>query len=196
MDTQQLGFDGLLASAAEDNRLYHLKRRTTSLPGDMSAGIPYFKALIIQIDEAVRAQDWECVQVLDDEAHDLALKLNGFDPGILAHDDAPGYELARMTAADPGTVPLWGQAGEFTITIDSHPVRIEMRGIFAIGSLAGFTARGVNNDQPFPYRSFISSGVPCDPDMTPESFAYELVRRFVDEERKAALPRKRRKAKK
>ena len=50
-------------------------------------------------------------------------------------------------------MPLWGQAGDFIVTLDAMRVRIEIRGMFGIGStfclFPGFYARAVDMDRPF-----------------------------------------------
>ncbi len=61
------------------------------------------------------AAEAETVMALREEAHDRALWLNKGEPGILAGPEAPGCVLERETAASSGTVPLWGQSGEFVI---------------------------------------------------------------------------------
>ena len=98
-----------------------------------------------------------------EDAHRLAAKLNGGTCGIIAGPDAPGCILEAETAAAPGTVPLWGQAGEFIVTVDAMRVRIEIKGMFGIGStfclFPGFYARAVDMDRPFlsetGFRSFL-----------------------------------------
>ncbi|CAN7602484.1 hypothetical protein [Pararhizobium sp. LjRoot238] len=41
--------------------------------------------------------------------------------------------LARLTAAETGKVPLWGQTGNFVVTVRDARVRAEMDGMFGIG---------------------------------------------------------------
>lgn len=87
----------------------------------------------LNADSAVKTLDLESAEAIQDEAHRLALTLNGGEPGIIAHDDARGCVLERETAAGSGSIPLWGRNGEFEITIRKMRVRIELQGIFEIG---------------------------------------------------------------
>jgi hypothetical protein len=73
--------------------------------------------MIVQHHAAMQAAGIEQAMSIREEAHLLAAKLNGGTCGIIAGPDAPGCILERESAAAPGSVPLWGQAGEFTVTI-------------------------------------------------------------------------------
>ena len=72
-------------------------------------------------------------------------------------------------------MPLWGQAGEFTVTVDAMRVRIEIKGMFGIGStfclFPGFYARAVDMDRPFlsetGFRSFLGVSGDLVPGLTP-----------------------------
>jgi hypothetical protein len=192
---QQLGFDSLLASAETANNARQEERACAHLPGNMDAGLPLFRDLIARHHRAMFAGDADTVRHLREEADQLALKLNGFDPGILADDDAAGCVLARATAAPPGTVPLWGQGGTFEITCDGMRVSIEMDGIFGIGassmSWLGFAAHAVEWDRPFlsetGYRSFLGVGGALQPGFTPATFAAAIVAAHVQRELKGKL---------
>ena len=67
--------------------------------------------------------------------------------------------------APEGTVPLWGQAGSFTIDVDGMKVRIEQEGMFGIGAgfsfWPAFSAYAVDYAKPFlsetGYRSFLGA---------------------------------------
>lgn len=189
-ETQQLGFDSLLASAETANQTRQEERACAHLPGTMDAALPFFRDLIALHHQAMLAGDAETVRHLREEAHLLALKLNGYDPGILADGNAPGNLLARATRAPEGTVPLWGQSGIFEITSDGMRVRIEMEGIFGIGASftmwVGFAAHAVDWDKPFlsetGYRSFLGVGGDLQPGFTPDSFATAIVAAHVRRE--------------
>jgi hypothetical protein len=111
------------------------EQETAHLPGRMEEAIPYYRTLIERHNEAMLAGDVPAAMKIREEGHELAVKVNGGDAGICGGPDAPAYVLERATAAPPGTVPLWGQTGSFTIDIDGMPVRIEQDGIFGTGSL-------------------------------------------------------------
>ncbi len=191
----QLGFDALLAAADTSNRQHHEQRAYAHLPCTMEEGETYFRALIEKHHEAMLKGDAKEVARLRDEAHDLAYKLNGFEPGILAGDDAPGCVLARLTRAPDGQVPLWGQEGTFEILHRDMRVRVEMEGMFGIGATAmawmGFGANAVDKDRPFlsetGYRSFLGCGGALEPGYTPDTFAAAIVRSYVDRQLKGML---------
>ena len=94
------------------------------------------------------------------------------------------------TAAPPGTVPLWGQKGEFDIKVGDMPVHIRMDGMLGIGRHCaiwpGFDATVVEPDKPFlsetGYRSFIGVHAKLVPGLTPDAFAREVVQHHLKTE--------------
>ena len=171
------------------------ERETGHLPNTMDKAIPYYRDLIEQNHAAMFAADVEESMRLHEEAHKLALRLNGGEPGIIANDDAPGCVLERKTAATSNTVPLWGQTGDFIITVDDMRVRIELEGMFGLTARfsfwPGFIARAVDCDQPFlsptGYRSFL--GIHAEPQagLTPDAFTREVIASYVERELKGRL---------
>lgn len=129
----QLGFDALLTEAEAANAALRFELETGHLPSGYAEAIPFYRSLIERNHAAMLAADVDTVLQLHREAHALALRLNGREPGILAHDDAPGYVLARETATPEGSFPLWGQHGTFIVDVDDMRVSIEMDGMFGIG---------------------------------------------------------------
>jgi hypothetical protein len=194
-ETAQLGFDALLSAADQENNARELEKQFGHLPGTMEQAIPYFRALIHRHHEAMIEGDGERVRALRDEAHDLAVKLNNYESGIIADEDSPGCVLEHMTAAPNGTVPLWGQSGNFEIQHDGMRVMIEMDGVFGIGATAmswiGFAAHAVEWDRPFlsetGYRSFLGVGGALSPGYAPEAFAKEIIAAHVKREMKGKL---------
>jgi hypothetical protein len=194
-DQEQLGFDGLLAAAAEQNQKRRFERETGHLPATMEEAIPFYRLLLRQNHAAMLAADVETAMHLRGEARKLALRLNGGEPGIIADDDSPGNVLARETAAAPGAVPLWGQTGEFMIDVDGMKVRIELEGVFGIGGgfcfWPGFAARAVDHDRPFlsntGYRSFFGIGADPVPGLTPDAFAAKVIAAHVAHRLKGRL---------
>jgi len=126
----QLGFDALLASAACDNAARQIARECSHLPDNFDEALSFFRDLIRRHHAAMLAGDAVAAPQMREEADRLALRLNNFEPGILAGADAPGCRLDRATRAPEGEVPLWGQSGSFEITTGGMRVRIEMQGIF------------------------------------------------------------------
>ncbi len=98
----------------------------------------------------------------------------------------------RETAATPGTVPLWGQTGDFVIAVDRMRVRIEQDGIFGIGCgfsyWPGFSVHAVDSDRPFlsgtGYRSFLGIHAEPEPGLTPDAFVREIIAAFIARELK------------
>lgn len=124
----------MLANADSENRARKFERETAHLPGTFAEALPFYRTLIERHHAAMIAVDVDETMRLRDEAHKLALRLNDGKPGILAHDDAPGYVLERETAVVPGAVPLWGQTGDFIIIVDAIRVRIEQTAFSASGA--------------------------------------------------------------
>lgn len=186
----QLGFNAMLADAETENRERVFKRETAHLPGSLEEAIPYYRGLIEANHAAMLAADEGETRRLHERARQLAWKLNGGDSGILAHDDAAGYVLARETAAAQGAVPLWGQTGGFIVETAGMSVRIEIEGMFGIGSgwgfWPGFAAHAVDRAKPFlsetGYRSFLGIHADPHPGMTPDSFAAMVIETYVERE--------------
>jgi hypothetical protein len=191
----QLGFNSLLAEADTANTTQKLVRELLHLPGSMDEGLPFFRALMERHHAAMLAGLESEAMELREEADRLATKLNGYEPGIIAGDDAPGCVLERLTRAEDGTVPLWGQTGSFEIVHGSMRVQIEMDGIYGVASNVfpwlGFAAHAVEWGKPFlsetGYRSFIGLRGGLQPGMTPDSFAREIIALHVTRELKGKL---------
>lgn len=113
--------------------------------------------------------------------------------------------LARETAAAPGTVPLWGQQGEFIIEVNGTccaeasawrvRARIAINGMFGIGSgfayWPGFAAHAVGDLHPFisetGYRSFVGIHAEPEPGLTPDAFAAKVIAANIRGELKGKL---------
>lgn len=194
-DREQLGFEALLESAAQDNRKRKAERETAHLPRTIEEAIPFYRLLIRQHHAAMFAADVDRAMSLRREARLLAVRLNDGEPGILAGEEAPACVLARRTAAAPGAVPLWGQEGEFVVDVNGMRVRIELDGMFGIGSFCsfwpGFAARAVDQDRPFlsetGYRSFLGVYASPVPELTPELYVAKVIAGYVARENKGKL---------
>jgi len=193
----QLTFDALLADAARTNEVRVSERKFAHLPGSMNEAVPFFRALIERHHAAMLNGDAATVSTLRREAHDLAVKLNNHEPGILADETAPGCVLDRVTRADKGKIPLWGQSGSFEIQHRDMRVRIEMDGLFGIGAShmawMGFAAHAVEKCKPFlsetGYRSFLGVGGTLEPGFTPDRFAEAIIAAYVERDLKERLVR-------
>jgi hypothetical protein len=193
--TAQLGFADLLTEAATTNEQRQMDRATAHLPGTMEEALPFYRRMIENHHAAMQAADIDKAMSIREEAHLLAAKLNGGTCGIIAGPDAPGCILERESAAPPDSVPLWGQAGEFVVTIGAMRVRIELKGMFGIGSTSclfpGFYAHAVDKDRPFlsetGFRSFLGVSGQLVPGLTTEDFARETIAAHVRQELKGKL---------
>jgi hypothetical protein len=191
----QLGFNSLLDEAETANTTHKLARELAHLPGTMDEGLPFFRTLMERHHAAMLAGLESEAMELREEADRLATKLNNYEPGIIANDDAPGCVLERLTRAEDGTVPLWGQTGSFEIVHGAMRVQIEMDGIFGVASNVfpwlGFAAHAVEWGKPFlsetGYRSFIGLRGALQPGMTPDSFVREIIALHVARELKGRL---------
>ncbi|MGH6846307.1 MAG: hypothetical protein ACREC0_02375 [Methylocella sp.] len=191
----QLGFAGLLTEADTANEQRQIDKATAHLPGTMASALPYYRRMIERHHAAMLAARIDEAMSIREDAHRLAAKLNGGTCGIIAGPDAPGCILERESAAAPESFPLWGQAGEFAVTVGAMRVRVEMKGMFGIGSTSGpfpgFYAHAVDRDRPFlsetGFRSFLGVSGQMTPGLTPEAFAHAVVAAYVDRELKGRL---------
>lgn len=185
--TDQLSFEALLSTAAADNDRRRFERETAHLPGTMDEALPFFRDLLTRHHAAMMAADVSAVMALREGAHNLAFRLNGGDPGILAGRDAPGCALARLTAAEDGSVPLWGQRGSFLVETCGLRTRVELDGAFGISAgyvyWPGFSAHAVDWQAPFlsetGFRSFL--GIHAEPcaGLHPEAFCARMIEAHV-----------------
>lgn len=186
----QLGFDSLIADAEQTNRDRLFERETRHLPDSMAEAIPYYRVLLKQHHAAMLAADVDQTMALREEAHGLALRLNAGEAGILAHDDAPGFVLARASAARSGDMPIWGQTGDFLITVKGMDMRIDLEGMFGIGSgfsfWPGFAVHAVAFDKPFisgtGYRSFLGIHADPVPGLMPDEFVTRIIASYLERE--------------
>jgi hypothetical protein len=191
----QLGFDTLLAEADTINRHAAFEKKYGHLPDTMDEALSFYRRLIDRHHAAMLAGDSDTVMALRREAHNLALRLNHGEPGIIAGPDAPGCMLEDRTAAEKDTIPQWGQCGSFIIEAGSMRVRIDMDGIFGIGAQymqwMNFSARAVDWDKPFlsetGYRSFMGLYAALAPSLTPDAFAKKVIAAHVQKALKGKL---------
>ena len=163
------------------------EQRTAHLPSTLEQAIPVYRDLIDRHNAAMLVGDEATVLKLRNEARDLAHKLDPENNGILASDDAPAKALERATAAEPGTVPKWGQTGDFTIDVDGIKVRVKQDGMLGIGSMSmfwpNFAAHAVDYDKPFlsetGYRSFMGPRVEVMTGIAPDQFATKVMKSYL-----------------
>ncbi|HEV7326494.1 MAG TPA: hypothetical protein VGN91_15640 [Bosea sp. (in: a-proteobacteria)] len=186
-DPSQLGFDLLLAETDRANQAAALERAIGHLPSTLEQALPYYRNLIARHHVAMLAGDGETAIALRHDAGNLALRLNHGEPGILAGPDAPGCKLADLTAAERGTIPAWGQQGEFILEVAGMRVLIKLGGLFGIGArfmtYLSFSAHALDWHRPFlsetGYRSFMGINAALVPGLTPDDFAREVITAHV-----------------
>lgn len=191
----QLGFDLLLAETDRINERVVFEKKVAHLPATMAEAIPFMKKLIERHHERMLAGDAPGAMALRREAHDLALRLNNGEPGILASDKAPGCVLAKKTAAKPGSIPLWGQEGRFPLSVEDMQIDIEVEGVFGIGASSmywlGLSAHALDQTQPFisetGYVSFLGLSAPLLPSLSVDAFAQEVIEAYIRRELKGRL---------
>lgn len=195
MSEHQFGFDTLLQEAAQENIARQFDRETAHLPGDWDDALAYHRQQIADHHRAMLEADFEAAHAIQEEARLLAQKLNGGMTDILAHENAPGCKLDRAARAAEGDMPLWGQSGAFEVNAAGMAARVEMVGLFGIGTRAmaysGFSVRAVYEDRPFlsatGYRSFLCASVPPEPGMTPACFAARVIEAYVRDDLRGKL---------
>ena len=168
------------------------EQRTAHLPSTIEEAVPVHRALIDRHHQAMMAGDKEATMAIRNEARDIAVKLNGGDTCGICASDGPASELERRTAAPEGSMPKWGQEGNYTIDVDGMKVRIEHDGMFGIGCGSsfwpGFSAHAVDYDKPFlsqtGYRSFVGIFAPPEAGITPDDFARGAIRANLQKEHK------------
>jgi hypothetical protein len=171
------------------------EKETAHLPSERDAGITAYREMLVKHNRAMLESDEARVMGIRKEANRLAVKLNGGEPGILSGPDAPGHILMRETAAPAGTVPIWGQEGEFDIKVGDMPVHIKMDGMLGIcqsmSMWPGFSANVVEPAKPFfsetGFRSFIGVHAEPTPGITPDAFAREVITSHIKGECKGKL---------
>jgi hypothetical protein len=192
----QLSFEALLSDGAKTNLQRKQDRIYGHLPATLEAALPFYRDLLQRHHDAMMTGDAKAVRALRQEAHDLAYKLNDYQPGILADDDAPGCVLEKLAAAKTGEMPLWGQAANFEIQHGKMRVGIKMDGLFGIGATAmtwlGFSAHAIEKNKPFlsdtGYRSFLGvGGGSLEPGIMPDTFVKAVIAAHVDRDLKGKL---------
>ncbi len=188
-------FAEILDETDQINRKQQFDKTVAHLPSTMDEGLPFFRNLLERHHRAMMEGQYESVMALREEAKLLAKKLNNGEPGILAHDNAPGCFLANQTKAPNGTVPLWGQEGRFEIEASGTLIEIELEGIFGIGSGAMywlvFSAHSVCKKSPFisetGYRSFLGIQANIGPGLTPDIFVQKVIEAYITDELRGCL---------
>ena len=85
---EQLGFEAMLNETDAMNRSRMIERGTAHLSGTMREALPFYRVLLKQHHAVMLAAYANEAMRLRKEAHNLALRLNGGNKGILAEPDS------------------------------------------------------------------------------------------------------------
>ena len=94
------------------------RQLAAELPDDRAGLLAVGAAAVVACHTAVLAQDQAALEAAEDRYEAAVWKLNGGTFfASYADPDAAGRALRRLCSAVPGTVPMWGQSGEFLVTV-------------------------------------------------------------------------------
>ncbi|KVD99657.1 hypothetical protein WI91_02360 [Burkholderia vietnamiensis] len=122
-----------------------------TLPADRAGLLAAALSAISAMHAAVLEANAKAAGTAADRYEAVVWKLNGGtfrgsrDP---ANPDAAGHLVEQHCSAAPGTVPMWGQRGEFLITVSGVRAVVEVRDGFGRYRV-GFAFRVVDADKPF-----------------------------------------------
>jgi len=144
------------------------------LPSTVAELVPLYRACIVRFDAAVHARDFGAANVERGEAHDIVERAFSSDRFQFPQYRYCFMDVARifdrLTRAAPGTVPLFGQQGDFVASLSIVRVRFKVSGLSSdIGASAyssrvmGFSINAVEWERPFytdtGFRSFLCSSL-------------------------------------
>ncbi|MBW5287779.1 hypothetical protein [Burkholderia gladioli] len=122
-----------------------------TLPADRAGLLAAALGAIRTMHAAVLEADDKAADAAADRYDAVVWKLNG---GTLrgsrdvANPDAAGHLVEQHCSAAPGTVPMWGQRGEFLITVSGVRAVVELGDGFGRFRI-GFAFHVVDADKPF-----------------------------------------------
>lgn len=144
-----------------DSREQLTAKIAATLPSDRDELIAMAAPLACQYDRAVMTSDPDLYEDSLQRLDALLYRLNGGTFFACGIDGGPRDQIAEAIRAVPGTVPHWGQPGDFLVETDDVRVRVEYRpGFTYIGPHMAFHM--VDADRPFisptGYQSHFLSG--------------------------------------
>ncbi|GLR55179.1 hypothetical protein KYK30_31365 [Shinella yambaruensis] len=132
--------------AKHDQVLAELAR---ALPDDREALLDAAKGAVCQFHEAAIVEDMAAFEQARLLREAITWKLNGGSSfGTNAGENSPGYVVERHCAATPGEVPMWGQRGQFIITVRGIRAMIDSGDSFGFG-MCHFSFHAVDRSKPF-----------------------------------------------
>lgn len=136
------------ATADRDTKAAEL---AATLPADRAGLLAAALGAISTMHAAVLEANAKAADAAADRYEAVVWKLNGgtfFGARDVANPNAAGHLVERHCSAAPGTVPMWGQRGEFLITVSGVRAVVELRDGFGRYRV-GFAFHVVDADKPF-----------------------------------------------
>lgn len=154
-----------------------------SLPDSREALLAHAKASMQAFDTGIMVGDEQAAQAAQVNYAAAIWYLNNRTFfGCRGGPDAPGYQVERHCAAEPGKAPRWGQQGEFLVSVGGMRVLVKTRDDTYAG-MARFELHAIEGDRPFltatGYRSAL---VPIQAGTTPEQAAAAFIGGMLAEE--------------
>lgn len=120
------------------------------LPGDRDELLAAAVAAVVEIDAAIMCGDGAAAEAASDKYEAIIWKMNGgTHVGSMADHESPGQVIERHCAAVPGDVPLWGQRGQFLVTVGDMRALVEYEAGYGGPLGAHFQFHVIDLDRPF-----------------------------------------------
>jgi hypothetical protein len=157
-----------------------------SLPDDRDALLASAAAAVADLHQAVIEVDGGKAALASLRYDAVVWKLNGGTHfACNADEKSAGRVVERHCRALPGTVPMWGQRGDFLVTVDGVRCRVEFGDGFGPGTSCHYAFHVVDLDGPFfsetGYRSHFDS---AQSGQTVEAAASAIVAAFLKKQRR------------
>jgi hypothetical protein len=169
--------------------------KTAHMPSAIDEAIPFYRSIIDRYNTAILSGRPEVAATIEQEARDLAIRLNGGTPCGIKGDPQTAIcsVLERSTSAPQKEVPLWGQTGDFTLEVCSCRIRIEFCGLYGI-CIPQFSIHAIDYDRPFisetGFRSFMGYGFDCSVGaVSVESYVRTTIEEYIARDLKSRLVR-------
>jgi hypothetical protein len=137
-----------IAGVDRDTRAAEL---AATLPSDQAGLLAVALCAVSAMHAAVLEADDKAADTAADQYDAVVWKLNGGTfrgARDVANSNAAGHLVERHCCAAPGTVPMWGQRGEFLITVSGVRAVVELGDGFGRYRI-GFAFHVVDADKPF-----------------------------------------------
>jgi len=138
------------AKTAQETKDEAVAACAATLPQDEAGMLRAAKVALEAMHAAVMRGDWEGVRTAFLPYNAAIWKLNGGTFfGCMADEHAPGRRVQRFCAATPGEVPMWGQTGDFLLTVDGMRCWVEVGRGYGDDTNASLSFHAVDLDAAF-----------------------------------------------